>query len=64
MDVRLERRWGVGKTERHHKVLEMAVLCLESYLLLISLLDSEPVKAVIGVAEVKFSKDLSLRKAV
>jgi hypothetical protein len=61
MDVRLERRWGVGKTERHHEVLEMAVPRLESCLLLVSLLDSEP---VIGVAEVEFSKDLSLRKAV
>jgi hypothetical protein len=59
--MRLERRWGVSQTERYYKVLEIAVLCLESYLLLVSLLNSEP---VIDVVEVKFSKDLSLRKAV
>jgi hypothetical protein len=59
--MRLERRWGVGKTERHHEVLEIAILRLKSRLLLVSLLNSEP---VIGVAEVEFSKDLSLRKAV
>jgi hypothetical protein len=59
--VRLEHRWGVSKTKRHHEVLEMAVPRLKSCLLLISLLNSEP---VIGVIEVKFSKDLSLRKAV
>jgi hypothetical protein len=61
MDMRLERRWGVSQTKRYYKVLNIAILYLKSYLLFISLFNLE---LIIGVIEVKFSKDPSLRKVV
>jgi hypothetical protein len=59
--MRLERRWGIGQNKRYYKVLDIAILYLKSYLLFISLFNLE---LIIGVKEVKFSKDLSLRKVV
>ena len=43
IDVPLECCWGVDKPERHHVVLEMAVVCPEGHLPLVTLLDPDQV---------------------
>jgi hypothetical protein len=57
MDVRLKGSGRVGQSERHYKILEMAVLDPKRSLLFISSLDSD---LVIGISEVNLREYLSI----
>lgn len=55
LDERLEHRLDIGKSERHHKVLEMAHRSVESHLPFVTLTNS---KQMVRVAKVKIWESL------
>jgi hypothetical protein len=52
---------GVRKAERHHYIFKIAVSSAEGYLLLITLLNTDP---IVGVLDVDFTKVFSASKTV